>query len=163
MDWRNRYTSDPTQDEINAAEERQKGNKHSPPDSPDEQPPTQAPKTNPPPTRRGLGLEKLEFYEGRLIARDLETNATRPLTFEELRHEVEVVPCKDKDCSDEPHGGDTNLVIPAVAPPSAPSVNRNAMPTFSPPLSMRTEIRPQRRTNVHPNLPVVTELVVLKA
>lgn len=163
IDWRDRYNSDPTQDEVTAAEERQKGNKHSAPGSPDEQPPAQAPKTNSPPARRGLGLEKLELYEGRLIARNLETNATRPLTFEELRHEVEVVPCKDRHCSGEPHGSDKDLVIPAIAPPSAPSVNRNAMPTFDPTQSMRTEVRPQRRTNVYPDLPAVTKLVVLEA
>ena len=87
-------------------------------------------------------------------------NATRPLTDQELRHQVEVVPCKDKHCSGELQSGDTDLLIPAVAPPSIPSVNRNAMPTFTPTLSMRTEVRLQKRTNFYSDLPVETGSVV---
>jgi len=158
--WSSRYASDPSDDEITAAKQRQTGNKRGPPGSPEEQPPAKQPETNPPKERRGAGLEKLELYEGHLIARDLETNATRPLTDQELRHQVEVLPCKDKHCSGELRGGDTDLLIPGVAPPSVPSVNHNAMPTLTATQRMRTEIRPQRRTNVYPDLPIVTGLGV---
>jgi len=82
------------------------------------------------------------------------------LTDQEIRDQIEVVPCKDKYCSGELQSEDTDLLIPALAPPSVPSVNRNAMPTFTPTQSMRTEVRPQRRTNVDSDLPVETGLVV---
>lgn len=112
--------------------------------------------------RRDAGLEKLELYEGRLVARNLETNATRPLTDQELKDQIEVVPCKDKQCSEELKRSDTDLLIPALAPPSLPAANLDAVPTFTPTKSMRTEVRSQRRTNVRPDLPAATDLAVLE-
>ena len=56
--------------------------------------------------------------------------------------------------------GDTDLIIPAVAPPSLPAVNHNAVPTFTPTKSMRTEIKSQRRTNAYPDLPAMTDMAV---
>ena len=105
------------------------------------------------------GAEKLELYKGRLIARDIETNMTRPLTDDELRDQIEIISCKDKHCSAELQGReiDTNtILVPAVPPPSLPSPNENAMPTFTPTPSMRTVIKPLKRTNASPDVPVVT-------
>ena len=103
--------------------------------------------------------EKLELHEGRLIARDIATNATRPLTVDEIRHQIEIVSCKDKHCTAELHGRDIDantLLIPAISPPSLPSTNENTVPTFSPTPSMRTEIKPMKRTNVSPDAPTTT-------
>jgi hypothetical protein len=158
--WHDRDASEPRQDEIEVAKERQHGNKRGPPSSPDEQPSMQTPKTNPHCVRREVDAEKLELHKGRLITHDLEIDATRPLTNKELWYQVELVAYKDKHCSGELQGSDTNLLIPAVTPPSTPSVNHNAMPTFTPTQSTRTKIKPQRRTDVYPDMPVVTELVV---
>ena len=137
---------------------RQKSDKRGPDGSPDGKPDKKKPKKQPPAQRRGADLEKLELYEGRPVARNLDTNATRPLTDEELRHQVEVVQCKNKQCSGELKIGDTDLIIPAVAPPSLPAVNHNAVPTFTPTKSMRTEIKSQRRTNASPDLPAMTDM-----
>lgn len=108
--------------------------------------------------RRGSGLEKLELYEGRLVARNLETNNTRPLTDEEMDHQIEVVQCKDKQCSGELKISDTDLFIPMPAPPALPAINHDAVPTFTPTKSMRTEVRSQRRTNASPDLPAMTDM-----
>ena len=104
-------------------------------------------------------VEKLELHEGRLIARDITTNVTRPLTDEEIRRRVEIVSCKDKQCSAELQGREmdaSDLLLPAIAPPSLPSVNDNAVPTFLPTQSIRTVARPLKRTNVLPDAPVMT-------
>ena len=143
---------------FDAAIARQKSDKRGPDGSPDGKPDKKKPKKQPPAQRRGADLEKLELYEGRLVARNLDTNATRSLTDEELRYHVEVVQCKDKQCSSEVQISDTDLIIPAVAPPSLPAVNHNAVPTFTPTKSMRTEIKSQRRTNASPDLPAMTDM-----
>jgi hypothetical protein len=145
---------------FDAAIARQKSDKRGPDGSPDGKPDKKKPKKQPPAQHRGADLEKLELYEGRLVARNLDTNATRPLTDEELRHQVEVVQCKDKQCSSEVQISDTDLIIPAVAPPSLPAVNHDAVPTFIPTKSMRTEVRSKKRTDVHPDLPAATDMAV---
>jgi hypothetical protein len=122
----------------------------------EEYPPDRSPTPNLPHLKEA---EKFELYEGSLYVRDVETNATRPLAEDEIRHQVEIISCKDKHCSAELQGhdiGDHALLIPAVPPPSLPSSNENAVPTFTPTPSMRTEIRPLKRTNVSPDVPVVT-------
>lgn len=164
--WRERYAKPPKEDEVQAAKQRQadaNAGKHGPVGSPSEQPPPpKGPKKNPPSQRRAA--ERLELAEGgRLIARDMETNATRLLTKNELEHEIEVINCKDRRCSDEIRGqaldDDTELLIPAAVPPSVPTANKDAMPTFVPPAgSMRTEVRPQKRTDVRPDMPAATTL-----
>jgi hypothetical protein len=141
---------------LDAAIARQRSNKRGPDGKPDKK----KPKGQPPNQRRGVDLEKLELHEGRVVARNLETNATRPLTDQELQHQVAIVPCKDKQCSDELKRSDTGLLIPAVAPPSLPAVNHDTVPTFTLTLSMRTEVRSQRRSNVHTDMPAVTDLAV---
>ncbi|KAM0723276.1 hypothetical protein Q7P37_001477 [Cladosporium fusiforme] len=139
---RTRYNSAPSAKEVVDAQDRRKRNSRG--------------KTRPP---RAVGAEKLELHEGRLVARDIETNATRPLTDEEIQHHVEVVPCQNERCSAELHGRELDpgdLFITAIQPPSTPSVNHNAAPTLTPVQTMRTEIKPQKRTNVSLDLPAVT-------
>jgi len=89
--------------------------------------------------------------------RDFVNNVTPPLTDDEIRNHIEIVSCNDKQCSNELRGRDTNaLIIPAVLPPSLPSVNHNALPTYSPIQSMRTEVKPRKRTNVFLDMPFAT-------
>jgi hypothetical protein len=156
-DDRLRYHEDPTPQEIQAANKLQaKLNRIGSRSSLEEPPPGNASLPDPSPPR---GAEKLELHKGRLIARDIETNAFCALTDDEIRHQVEIVSCKDKHCSAELQGRDINekdLLVPAVPPPSLLSVNRNAVPTFTSKQSMRTETRPRERTKVKPVMPVVT-------
>lgn len=145
--WRNRYASAPSRDEIEAAQNRQtSSSRHD-----------QASKKNSP---RAVGAvaEGSQFDRGPLIARDLKINATRPLTDGGIRHQIEVVLCKDKECSAWLQGRDIDdaAVLPAILPSSAPSANHDAVPTPTPTKSMRTETKAQKRTNVFPDLPNVT-------
>lgn len=157
---RKRYASDPSRKEINAAnrdhrEIFKRGIHNSSEEYSLEDAPL-APTQNPPILRLA---ERLELVKGRLVARNIGTNITRPLSEDEIRNQIEIVSCKDKYCSSELRGRDIGvdgIVIPAVPPSSLPSVNTNAAPTFTPTPSMRTEIKPLKRTSVSPDVPVMT-------
>ncbi|USW50702.1 hypothetical protein Slin15195_G040210 [Septoria linicola] len=97
-------------------------------DDSDGPPPAKAPKLNPP-AADSRKFKRLDLVDGRLVLRDEISNATRPLTADEIRHNVEVSDCADRHCSRERRNGEDSLFLPGSGPPPTPSVNV-AVPTM---------------------------------
>ncbi|CAK1366362.1 unnamed protein product [Cercospora beticola] len=113
----------------------------------DPEPPAKAPK---PPQKR------LELIDDRIMLRDDLLNTTRPLTEEELRHDVEIIQCADRHCQKERKElgeDDHSIVVPGTGPPTVPPANP-AVPT---PVS-GAEISPAlfRRTSLDEDIPFET-------
>lgn len=130
-----RYSRKPSDDLVEAAENwleaRQNkipgGGKHGPID-----PPKRAPSddgkgpANKAPKKGGNSSRRRRRYldlapNGALAVRDDDFNVTRPLTPEEVKRDVEIVRCADKDCSIErkiyeQEGEEDILILPGEAP-----------------------------------------------
>lgn len=150
-----KYAKAPDQriyNEVSAKYEKLEGKKRPPPtqDPEDEdQPPQQAPRIDP----RRLDFDK----RGRLVLRDDSTNATRPLTDDELKRDLEIVQCIDRNCNSElkqqGHDG-TVLIIPGQPPSSVPAgVEARATAIAR---TLVRKVRVDRRRSLFETIPAAT-------
>lgn len=160
---RESYAKNPSDELLQDAEKRKErrlantGNKRPPsPDDPadSKQPPAQQPKSGGSKNSRRLVVDE----NGQLLVRDDSMNVTRPLTDEERKRDLQVIPCRDRKCTQEArdveNDDDAGVVIPGAGPPSVPSANY-AIPTFV----TRTKVETpglKRRSPSDDTLPVAT-------
>ncbi|PPJ57287.1 hypothetical protein CBER1_09015 [Cercospora berteroae] len=119
----------------------------------DPEPPAKAPK---PPQKR------LELIDNRIMLRDDLLNTTRPLTEEELRHDVEIIQCADRHCRKERRElgeDDHSIVVAGTGPPTVPPANP-AVPT----LVSDAEVFPAlfRRTSLDEDIPFETGIARMR-
>ncbi|KAI5364484.1 hypothetical protein Slin14017_G043740 [Septoria linicola] len=127
-------------------------------DDSDGPPPAKAPKLNPP-AADSRKFKRLDLVDGRLVLRDEISNATRPLTADEIRHNVEVSDCADRHCSRERRNGEDSLFLPGSGPPPTPSVNV-AVPTMITSVLLQARAEPASLTPAVAQVTAPSRLVV---
>lgn len=123
-DLRGSYSKAPPESLIESADGK-RGQKR--PHSPDDNAPNKQQANNPPSKRA------LQIIEDGLVIRD--ANVTRRLTEEEMKRNIEIIPCADRTCSKERRtfGNEDRLIfIPGEGPPMMPSTNPDSVPTVLP-------------------------------
>ncbi|KAI9796647.1 MAG: hypothetical protein M1833_006087 [Piccolia ochrophora] len=123
-------------------------------------PPDRGPSGAQPPPKGGKPNQKrdIQILDDGLAVRDV--NHTRRFTDEEWEEPVEVIKCKDHDCSAErraleEEGEDGYLVIPGQSPPAKPAANADAAPSpgFQ---TIYARDEPSERNAVAPEMPAET-------
>lgn len=143
-------------DEANAARIKRYGPQSEVPDHDvpaADPPPPKAKKPNPPSGSKG-SRKRLELVGDRLHLRDVASNATRPLTDEEIKENVEITRCVDRKCLQEEE--DDSLIIPGVGRPSMPSKTVAVTTLVTRVLPSQVEVR---RSALSADLPLVTAIV----
>lgn len=115
-------------------------------------PPPKAKKPNPPSGSKAR-RQRLELVGDRLHLRDIESNATRPLTDVELKENVEVTRCADRKCLREEQ--DDSLIIPGVGRPATPSGTVAITTLVTRVLPSQVEVR---RSALSADLPIITAI-----
>lgn len=105
--------------------------------------------------------ERLDLIEERLVLRDESMNVTRPLSDEEILHQVQIIECADRECSRERADlegyDDDSLFVRGAALPATPSAN-SAIPTLISSTSV-TDMSTNKRTPLSADLPLITPYV----